>query len=122
LYSPKPVDNGNISVTFMKYEIREYQERGESPFASWFYKLDAAAAARVDRYIRRIENGNFGNSKAVGGGVQELKIDFGPGYRVYYGRDGKRLVILLAGGSKRKQSADIEAAKKHWEAYLQARG
>lgn len=62
----------------MKYEIREYNdEQGISPFASWFNKLDAAAAARVDRYIRRIENGNFGNSKAVGDRVQELKIDFG---------------------------------------------
>lgn len=101
-----------------KYEIREYNdEQGRSPFASWFHGLDATAAARVDRYIRRIENGNFGNSKPVGGGVQELKIDFGPGYRVYYGRDGQRLVILLAGGSKRKQSADIEAAKKRWETY-----
>lgn len=107
----------------MKYEIREYNDEQErSPFATWFNKLDAAAAARVDRYIRRIENGNFGNSKAVGGGVQELKIDFGPGYRVYYGRDRQRLVILLAGGSKRKQSADIEAAKKRWKAYRKARG
>lgn len=107
----------------MRYEIREYNdEQGISPFASWFNKLDAAVAARVDRYIRRIENGNFGNSKPVGGGVQELKIDFGPGYRVYYGRDGLRLVILLAGGSKRKQSADIEAAKQRWEAYREARG
>ena len=107
----------------MKYEIREVDDgRGSSPFASWFNKLDAAAAARVDRYIRRIENGNFGNSKPVGGGIQELKIDFGPGYRVYYGRDGQRLVILLAGGSKRKQSSDIEVAKKRWEAYRKAKG
>jgi putative addiction module killer protein len=107
----------------MKYEIREVDDgRGSSPFASWFNKLDAAAAARVDRYIRRIENGNFGNSKPVGGGIQELKIDFGPGYRVYYGRDGQRLVILLAGGSKRKQSADIETAKRRWEAYRKAKG
>ncbi|MEI8205249.1 MAG: type II toxin-antitoxin system RelE/ParE family toxin [Kiritimatiellales bacterium] len=107
----------------MKYEIREVDDgRGSSPFASWFNKLDAAAAARVDRYIRRIENGNFGNSKPVGGGVQELKIDFGPGYRVYYGRDGQRLIILLAGGSKRKQSSDIEVAKRRWEAYRKAKG
>jgi len=106
----------------MKFEVREYQERRESPFATWFHKLDAAAAARVDRYIRRIENGNFGNSKAVGSGVQELKIDYGPGYRVYYGKDGHQLVILLAGGSKRKQSTDIEAAKKRWEAYQKAEG
>lgn len=106
----------------MKYEIREYSdERGRSPFAAWFNKLDATAAARVDRYVRRIENGNFGNSKPVGGGVQELKIDFGPGYRVYYGKDGDQLIILLAGGSKRRQSADIEAAKKRWAEYRKMR-
>lgn len=71
----------------MKYEIAEYLE-GEhgsesSPFKEWFNDLDASPAARVHRYIVRMENGNFGNSEPVGGGVSELKIDFGPGYRVY---------------------------------------
>ena len=70
----------------VEYEIREYVEDGVSPFAEWFGKLDAAAAARVDRYVRRMEFGNFGDSKSVGGGVRELRISFGPGYRVYYGR------------------------------------
>lgn len=106
----------------MKYEIQEYCDaRGRSPFAAWFNKLDAAAAARVDRYVRRIENGNFGNTKPVGRGVQELKINFGPGYRVYYGIEGVRLIILLAGGSKRRQSADIEAVKRRWEEYRKVR-
>jgi len=105
----------------MKYEIREYEDRGRSPFSVWFGSLDAAAAARIDRYIRRMESGNFGDSKAVGDGVQELRMHFGAGYRVYYGRDGGRIIILLGGGSKRGQSRDIKAAKERWANYLKAR-
>ncbi len=96
-------------------------ERGQSPFAEWFDGLDAGMAARVDRYIRRMEAGNFGAAKALGGGVNELRLDFGPGYRVYYGMDGKTLVILLAGGDKRRQSADIATAKERWKRYKEAK-
>ena len=78
-------------------------------------------AARIDKYLRRMEQGNFGDSKPVGGGVQELRIDYGPGYRVYYGRDGGRLVILLAGGSKRSQEKDITEAKSRWSKYKKER-
>lgn len=99
----------------MQCEVREYVEDGCSPFAEWFVSLDAATAARVDRYVRRLEQGNFGHAKAVGGGVSELKVDLGPGYRVYYGRWGSRVVILLAGGSKRGQARDIRAARARWE-------
>jgi len=105
----------------MSCEIREYLENGESVFGVWFNELDAAAAARVDRYVRRMENGNFGNSKPVGSGVHELKVDFGPGYRVYYGYEGTTIVILLAGGTKRRQAADISAAKKRWANYKAGR-
>jgi putative addiction module killer protein len=105
----------------MSYEIREHEDRGRSPFSEWFGGLDAAAAARIDRYIRRMESGNFGDSKAVGDGVQELRMHFGAGYRVYYGRDGERIIILLGGGSKRGQSRDIRAAKERWAAYRKAR-
>lgn len=100
------------------YEIREYVEDDVSPFAEWFGKLDAVAAARVDRYVRRMEQGNFGDSKSVGDGVQELRISFGPGYRVYYGRDGEKLIILLGGGTKRRQSRDIAAAQARWARYV----
>jgi putative addiction module killer protein len=62
--------------------------------------------------------GNFGDSKSVGGGVEELRIDFGPGYRVYFGRDGQSVVILLGGGSKQTQSKDIQRARALWEDYL----
>lgn len=74
-------------------------------------------AARVDKYIRRIEAGNLGAAKSLGEGLCELRLDFGPGYRVYYGREGKTLVILLGGGSKRGQNADIAAARVRWKNY-----
>ena len=104
-----------------KYEIKEYTERGNSPFSKWFNELDTMTAARIDSYVRRMENGNFGDSKPVGGGVLELRMRFGAGYRVYYSRDGDTIIILLGGGSKRKQSADIEAAKARWAKYRNVR-
>jgi len=103
------------------FEIREYAEDGRSPFGEWFDDLDSVTAARVDRYIRRLESGNFGAAKVVGEGVAELRLDFGPGYRVYFGRDGKTLIILLGGGSKRRQDADIAAAIARWKRYQQAK-
>ena len=105
----------------MSFEIREYIENGRSPFADWFNDLDAEAAARVDRYIRRLEAGNFGSAKILHEGLAELRMDFGPGYRVYYGMDGKTLIILLAGGSKRHQQRDIEAAGLRWRRYKQSK-
>ena len=101
------------------FEIREYTVEGRSPFAGWFDDLDAVTADRVDRYIRRLETGNFGAVKVLGEGVSELRLDFGPGYRVYFGRDGKTLIILLGGGSKRRQDADIAAAIARWKHYKQ---
>ena len=103
------------------FEIREYTEDGRSPFAEWFNELDAVTAARVDRYIRRLEAGNFGAAKPLREGVFELRLDFGPGYRVYYGREGRTIIILLGGGSKRRQDADIAAAVERWNRYKQTR-
>jgi len=97
--------------------LREYVENGRSPFAEWFDGLDAAVAARIHSHLRRMTQGNFGDSKPVGGGVSELRIDAGPGYRVYYGQDGQTLVILLGGGSKKRQSRDIADAVSRWEHY-----
>lgn len=105
----------------MAYEILEYTEDGRSPFGDWFNGLDPVTAARVDRYLRRLEVGNFGAAKSLGSGVSELRLDFGPGYRVYFGRDGKTLVILLGGGDKRRQSADIAFAVERWERYKKAK-
>jgi len=64
-----------------------------------------------------MEQGNFSNVKGIGAGVYEYRIDFGPGYRIYFGKDGNLLVILLAGGTKKRQSADIAAAKEYWQDY-----
>lgn len=103
------------------FEIREFTEGSRSPFGEWFNRLDAVTAARIDRYVRRLEAGNFGSVKPLREGVQELKMDFGPGYRVYFGRDGKTLIILLGGGSKRRQDADIAAAMERWQRYKQSK-
>jgi putative addiction module killer protein len=105
----------------MNYRIEEYLEGGQSPFGKWFDDLDPGTAARVDRYIRRMEAGNFGAAKALLAGVYELRLDFGPGYRVYYALAGKTLVILLGGGDKRRQNADISAAIARWKQYKKAK-
>src|SRR5881397_3458535 len=102
--------------------VLEYLDRaGSSPFAAWFRSVDAAAAAKVTTALRRLELGNFSNVKGVGGGVFEYRIDFGPGYRVYFGRDGGELVILLAGGIKSRQQSDIETAQARWVDYKKRR-
>ncbi|MBD1548528.1 type II toxin-antitoxin system RelE/ParE family toxin [Roseibium aggregatum] len=99
-------------------QLVEYQTSdGKSPFAEWYNNLDARAAAKVTVAMVRMEQGNFSNAKGVGSGVQEFRIDFGPGYRVYFGKDGDRLVILLAGGTKKRQQKDIEAAQARWQDY-----
>ena len=72
---------------------------------------------KVTVALTRIELGSLSNVKGVGAGVQEFRIDFGPGYRVYFGRDGDRLLILLAGGTKSRQQKDIAAAQKRWADY-----
>lgn len=99
-------------------DIREYIDTaGRSPFAKWLRALNVHAAAKVATALERLADGNLSNVKAVGNGVLEFKIDFGPGYRLYFGRDGDRLIILLAGGTKKRQQGDIRQAKANWEAY-----
>ncbi len=102
----------------MVVSVQEYlEEGGKSPFARWFVELDAVAASKVASALYRLEQGNFSRVEGVGSGVYECKINFGPGYRVYFGKDGDRLVILLGGGSKKRQSADIAAAQACWQDY-----
>ena len=103
------------------FEVREYVEGERSPFAEWFEALDAVTAVRVQRYLRRLEAGNFGAAKSLREGVCEVRMDFGPGYRIYYGRERGTTIILLGGGSKRRQDADIAAAVERWKRYKQAR-
>ena len=103
------------------YKILEYIEDGKSYYADWFNSLDTIPAVRVDKHVRRMEQGNMGDSKGVGRGVFELRIYFGPGYRVYYGKDRGQLIILLGGGSKRHQPKDITKAIYRWQAYKKRR-
>ena len=99
-------------------EIRYYlTSDGQSPFEKWFAGLDLTARAKVTTAIVRLEQGNLSNVKGVGEGVLEYRINFGPGYRVYFGRDGEVLVVLLTGGTKRRQQRDIEAAVEMWVDY-----
>lgn len=100
------------------YENLEYEtEDGLSPFGEWFNSLNPQAAARIAVAVTRMEQGNLSNAKSVGGGVQEYRIQTGPGYRIYFGRDGDTLIILLAGGTKRRQQDDIEGARRRWRDY-----
>jgi putative addiction module killer protein len=98
--------------------IREYIDGGgRSPYASWFRKLNSRAAAKVATALVRMEQGNLSNTKSVGAGVFEARIDFGPGYRVYFGKEGDTVVILLGGGTKKRQQHDVESAKRLWREY-----
>ena len=101
-------------------KVEEYVDvRGRSPFAGWFDSLGASAAAKVATALARMEQGNLSNAKSVGAGVFEYRIHFGPGYRLYFGRDGDRLIVLLGGGTKARQQRDIEAARRLWREYGQ---
>lgn len=98
-------------------EIFRYQlEDGKEPVTDWLQSLkDKQAQAKIRIRLKRLETGNFGDCDPVGGGVQELREHLGAGYRVYLGRHGQSVVILLCGGSKKSQSADIKTAKEYWE-------
>lgn len=101
-------------------EILEYLTTGgQNPFRDWLEGLrDRQARARIRVRLNRIRLGNFGDCKSVGRGVSELRIPHGPGYRVYFGRQGNTVVILLYGGDKRTQSQDIALAQAYWNDYL----
>src|SRR5713226_10416966 len=99
-------------------DVREYLDaKGRSAYAAWFDSLNAEAAAKVTTAVTRISLGNFSNVEGVGSGVFEYKLDFGPGYRIYFGKDGETLVILLGGGTKKRQQRDINAALANWQDY-----
>jgi putative addiction module killer protein len=97
--------------------VEEYRIDGRSPFREWHDRLDAQAAAIVSVAIDRLAEGNTSNVESIGEGAAELKINRGPGYRVYFGWDGNVLVILLGGGTKQRQQNDINAALRRWRDY-----
>lgn len=100
-------------------EVRTYLRRdGTCPFNDWIESLrDRQARARIRARINRVRLGNLGDCKSIGGGVLELRIDYGPGYRVYLGIAGAKLIILLCGGDKGSQSDDIREAIEYWQDY-----
>lgn len=103
-------------------ELLVYQDaHGWQPFQTWIEHLDEHAASKVTAALERMAEGNFCDVKSVGAGVLERRIDWGPGYRIYFGRDGIHLVILLAGGTKRRQDRDIEEAQSRWADYKRRR-
>lgn len=99
-------------------DVREYVDvNGRSPFGEWFGQLDARSAAKVAVAVARMGGGNFSNVKGVGSSVLEYRLNYGPGYRIYFAMDGKLIVILLAGGTKKRQQRDIESAQARWADY-----
>lgn len=101
----------------MTIELEEYlSSDGEAPFAEWLTQLrDGMARVRIAKRLTRSRAGLMGDWKAVGGGVIELREDYGPGYRIYCARHGMTLIVLLAGGGKRTQQEDIERAQGYWQ-------
>ena len=99
------------------HDVQDYvTQEGKDPFKDWIASLaDRMARARLLARVQRMAAGNFGDCKPLDGGVWELRIDHGPGYRVYYARSGSRLVLLLIGGDKRKQQTDIATAIDYWQ-------
>ena len=106
----------------MALTIREFVTAdGRNPFRDWLDTLDLRVRARIQARVLRFEMGNLGDHKSAGGGVWEARLMFGSGYRIYFGRDGFSIIVLLAGGSKSSQSQDISRAKSFWREYLEIR-
>ncbi|MDP1557602.1 MAG: type II toxin-antitoxin system RelE/ParE family toxin [Nitrosomonas sp.] len=97
-------------------KVSDYiSDDGYDPFKMWLENLsDRQARARILVRIQRLAAGNFGDCKPIAEGIWELRIDHGPGYRVYYAKAGEKLILILAGGDKRRQQADIETAIEYW--------
>jgi putative addiction module killer protein len=103
-------------------DIREYRDKaGNNPFREWFDELNSEAARKVTIALYRLGLGNLSSIKSVGSGVHECRINFGPGYRVYIGREGELVVVLLGGGTKKRQQQDIETAIERWQDYRRTR-
>ncbi len=99
-------------------KILHYTLAGKDLYAEWLDGLrDISGRTMVVRRVERVEDGNFGDHSPVGDGVWELRIDFGPGYRVYYGEDGPVIVMLICGGDKKSQRKDIRLARRLWQNY-----
>ena len=106
----------------MGLTVREYfGPDGKSPFRAWLQSLTVAVRARIQARVLRFELGNLGDHKSVGRGVWEARVMFGPGYRIYVGKDGDSIIVLLVGGDKGSQAKDISRAQGFWRDYLEAK-
>ncbi len=104
-----------MELTILRYETAS----GDVPFTRWADSLDKSTRLVVAVAVNRMAGGNFGDWKSVGDGVFERRVDYGPGYRLYFGRHGQNVVLLLCGGSKRTQPADIKSAKRYWKEWVE---
>ncbi len=99
-------------------EVVEYVDNaGRNAFREWLRTLDRTTFARIAAVVARMKEGNFGDVQPIGSGLSETRLHFGPGYRIYFGREGRDIVILLGGGSKKRQAQDIADAHRRWEEY-----
>lgn len=103
------------------YQLDYYvHTNGTKPFLAWFQRLpDQKTQQLLLARLKRLSEGNVGDSKSVGEGVHELRVHHGPGYRVYYGRVGQKIILLLTGGDKSSQAKDIRKAYAYWQQYQQ---
>ena len=105
-----------------KREVLHYVVNDRDIFGEWLNGLkDVAGRAAINKRIDRIDDGNFGDHRSVGGSVWEIRIHYGPGYRVYYGEDGPRVVLLLCGGDKGTQNRDVRKAQELWADYRRSK-
>jgi putative addiction module killer protein len=100
------------------FELKEYEKsNGRSPFGEWFDSLAVAAASEITVALTRLKEGKHSRVEPVGSGVYEYKVHFGPGYRVYFGKDGEKIIVLLCVGHKKGQQKDINRALEYWQDY-----
>ncbi|HRQ40179.1 MAG TPA: type II toxin-antitoxin system RelE/ParE family toxin [Chloroflexota bacterium] len=103
----------------VKTVIAYRNDAGQEPFTDWLNRLrDPSTRRRILKRLLRVESGNYGDFKPVGEGVNELRLFFGAGYRIYFGEDGDKIVVLLTGGDKGSQRRDIQQAQAYWKEYL----
>lgn len=106
----------------MALTVRQYVTAdGKRPFGEWVRSLTSAIGARIQLRVQRFELGNLGDHENIGEGVWEARVMFGPGYRIYFGKDGAAIIVLLAGGDKGSQARDIARAQRFWRDYLETK-
>lgn len=111
----------NIMKRTEKEIIPYTNQQAKQPIIDWLENLDKKTRTRIVARFSRIALGNYGDCKVIGDGIKELRFDFGPGYRIYFGEDGEKIIILLLGGDKSNQSKDIQQAKEYWNDYINGR-